>query len=254
MQTEMFDRLLERATALSPDYFGLIHVVLSATDYATLSDRLLELFKITYEALQQDGTLRINKLPPTHRIQLKLTGFSLSDTTDDVLVATKPPKSAANASVPLAVPLPRRNVGLSKEAKKALWTLKSDSPKIDTETLIIPEDRIKPVCEPITEGNKARRKKACKGCTCGLAELEADELKNSNVVVLDGSQNGLTQEVAQSDKDRLLKAAQAAPSATSSCGSCYLGDAFRCASCPYLGLPAFKPGEKVQIDLGMDDI
>jgi len=158
------------------------------------------------------------------------------------------------AAGPSSFTLPRRAAD-RKASKKALWTLNSPgTPSIDPEALLTPEDRARPApCEPAVAG-APRRKKACKNCTCGLKEIEEEELRQGNVVLLDGSEAGGAVEVAQSEKDRLLAAAASAPKATSSCGSCFLGDAFRCASCPYLGLPAFKPGEKVEIDLGMDDI
>lgn len=106
------------------------------------------------------------------------------------------------------------------------WTLSAqdiDDEEIDildSDTLLDEEDLRKPDPASLKSDcgtNKAGKKKACKNCTCGLAE-ELDQGKKP-------------------EKETL----------TSSCGSCYLGDAFRCASCPYLGMPPFKPGEKVAL-------
>ena len=71
-------------------------------------------------------------------------------------------------------------------------------------------------------GDGSGKRKACKDCTCGRAELE-----NS---------------VGLNDLDQ-------APSG--GCGSCSLGDAFRCSTCPYLGQPAFdkNSGNAVKLKL-----
>lgn len=197
------------------------------------------------------------------------------------------PIAAAQVSA-TSVSLRTRRSPLSPEqkaAKKAaIWALSPSARSIDTDALLTASDRVRPVptCAPPSEDGSVKRKRACKGCTCGLAELEAEEAANAPVVVLDttaDNEGGEIKEMSKSDRERLREAALNAGKATSSCGSCFLGDAFRCAGCPYLGeqleffilkswilvwgcdltvaivgLPAFKPGEKVEINFDMDDI
>lgn len=98
---------------------------------------------------------------------------------------------------------------------------------VDEEQLLRDEDRIKPTSGTVGDCGTAEKRRACKNCTCGQAEVEAQEGMDATT---------MTTTVDTSK-------------AQSSCGNCYLGDAFRCGGCPYKGLPAFKPGEQVEIPM-----
>ncbi|CEP16747.1 hypothetical protein [Parasitella parasitica] len=85
------------------------------------------------------------------------------------------------------------------------------------------------------------KRKACKGCTCGREE--SDEEENGNVFSLDLMED-VEQEVIEVDPS---------PKENSGYGSCSLGDAFRCSTCPYIGMPAFNEGDKIRLG-GMFEI
>ncbi|KAG6903340.1 electron carrier [Termitomyces sp. Mi166 len=270
----LLDRLVDGATTLSPDSYSSVHLTLAPSDYENLTPHLSSLLSQILAGLTPLGTLHFLNLPTAMQslsTEFTLAGFQVLSTLTEEgsLIAQKPahtqtatislkPAHTQTATIslkPASVPLLNRKK-TDPATKKALWTLSAPAtPKIDAEALLTVADKARPVptCEPV-DPTKPRRKKACKNCSCGLAELEEEERKSGKVVFLDGTIDGEAKEITQAERDRLIQAAKAAPKATSSCGSCFLGDAFRCAGCPYRGLPAFKPGEKVEIDFGMDDI
>ncbi|KAM3918234.1 anamorsin [Leptodactylus fuscus] len=150
-----------------------------------------------------------------------------------VTIAAKKPNYEVGSSRQLS--LSRRPVAGKPSADPTavkLWTLSAndmndeDVDLLDSDELLDQDDLKKPLPSSLRasgcgEGSEKKRK-ACKNCTCGLAE-ELEEEKSKST---------------------------AAKPANSACGNCYLGDAFRCASCPYLGMPAFKPGEKILLNSG----
>jgi hypothetical protein len=241
--------------ALQPNRYNKAYIVLTTDEYTSNSDAFRQLLDFIAQSLVPSGELHLEGVVAGSNVGQLVSQAGLDlDQVEDAsrkLIARKP--VARTAEPPKSIALPKRN---TKSQKAAIWSFSSPStPTIDPSSLLQPSDLVRPVptCEPVTAG-APRRKKACKGCSCGLAELEAEESKSGKVVMLSGQVDGEAIVVGQDEKQRLMEAAKNASKATSSCGSCFLGDAFRCASCPYLGLPAFKPGEKVEIDFGMDDI
>ncbi|KAA8911837.1 cytokine-induced anti-apoptosis inhibitor 1, Fe-S biogenesis-domain-containing protein [Sphaerosporella brunnea] len=211
------------------------------------------------------------------RLGFLTVGFLVEDTAEEGTVAVKPhfggqksvalnlrkrPTAAAKGVVkpvvakpviasPVPVPLATNGLGFMDLSANDL----EDDELIDEDELMEDEDLATPVQIPAECRPKAgKRRRACKDCTCGLKEqLEQEDAEKRSAA--DKALAAAKAKAAAGVKlnaDDLAEIDFTVEGKASSCGNCYLGDAFRCSGCPYIGLPAFKPGEQVHIDM-MDD-
>ena len=96
-----------------------------------------------------------------------------------------------------------------------------EAAQINEDSLMRDEAAVKAMTEKFAcDGDRIMPGKPCENCTCGKKELYEGKITLAQL------ENGQVE---------------------SSCGKCYLGDAFRCAGCPFRGKPAFEPGDKVKL-------
>lgn len=141
---------------------------------------------------------------------LKLTGFvSVSYNSDQKIVTcTKKVWKKNNLNNNEA----KLNENESNKNTNNPWKVLKVEEKADLvyeDELIDPFDNYKKFSK---ESDCITKPKPCKNCNCGRAEKKEVETKSEF---------------------------------KPSCNKCYMGDAFRCAGCPYRGMPAFNPGDKI---------
>ncbi|KAK3957034.1 cytokine-induced anti-apoptosis inhibitor 1, Fe-S biogenesis-domain-containing protein [Pseudoneurospora amorphoporcata] len=273
----MLDRLAAGLVTLPQSTYDLILVLTDpdgsrhAEASALLSNRavwalLVPALKAGGKLRSEDGTLGSNKsATPTPEAREAVLaglvagpdGFTKPEYAEEEAVPLrfglkrKNNPNAAPAVAPLA-PQPAAQVVTAAPAGVGFVTLdldddldldgEDDDDVIDEDTLLTEADLHRPIQQPPEcQPKPGKKRRACKDCTCGLAErLEAEDKARRDKA--DQALNTL-----KLKSEDLLELDLTVPGKTGSCGSCALGDAFRCAGCPYLGLPPFKVGEEVSI-------
>ena len=112
---------------------------------------------------------------------------------------------------------------------------------IDEDALLTEKDKAKPTAKEGVGCPPTR--KPCKDCTCGRKEEE--ETKENATPKGTRTSAVVKMDLENDPNDETFKSA---------CGNCALGDAFRCAGCPYLGQPAFKENDEENKVVMLDDL
>jgi hypothetical protein len=145
-------------------------------------------------------------------------------------IRRKAPQSTASSTQPASTPA----------NGKSVWSISADAlgsdNYINENDLLDGVDLKKPQTQP-TRAPCPPTKKACKNCSCGRAQL--DQENTGSVVMI---------------TDLAVDAGTGLQPLKSACGNCSLGDAFRCASCPFAGLPPFKKGDEGKVLLDVNGL
>jgi len=212
------------------------------------SDHSITFLLEIYRVLRGDGIFacyeplenRTFELSENLKRNLTITGFvspKINSSGVFIEIIAKKPEWETGTVQPIKI---RKKNPVEKPAP-VTWKTNIESDLMDESELLDDADKVKPDMVAIRAqfdcgAGAATGGKACKNCSCGRAELEA----KGGVV----TKTKLTLDMLEN------------PGIESSCGSCGLGDAFRCSGCPYRGLPTFKPGEKIVLpdDFFIDQI
>lgn len=227
-------KYLEDMSLLPTSTYDEVYVFVLPDDYTMTT---------VLSVLKPNGKMLIETCIPTREAgqelcsELQLQGFmdtmvAKDPVTGDRFVTCSKPSWGTGEAVAIKLP---------KKSTAAAWKMGTDDLAEDD---LVDEDELLNDNLEITvgagcgidpeTGKPIGKKKACKNCSCGLKEIEQEEAKTGKTY------------------DRVEVAAPT----NSACGSCYKGDAFRCASCPFLGKPAFEPtddNKRVMLAMG-DDI
>jgi hypothetical protein len=116
--------------------------------------------KVLASKLTSTGTLELHcTLPPSAFLDCLLAGLSkpssqVSENGQEIQICQRKTLSSAGVSVPLR----------AKSGSEEL---------VDEDSLLQEEDKLRPV--PVADCTSGAKKRACKDCTCGLAEQETQQ-------------------------------------------------------------------------------
>ncbi|KAG6020635.1 hypothetical protein E4U41_002774 [Claviceps citrina] len=246
---QMLDRLSAGLVSLPAAAYDLV-LVLSDADGARGAERtqLLSrhLFTTLVPAIKAGGRLRFQGGPPGEAesreailagLVARGEGFERQDDEEAVVplrFGKKKTQEAPAAAADAAAALKKFDLNDLDDGDD------DDDELIDEDALLNEED-LKRRPQAPTDCNPQKRRRPCKDCTCGLAaKFEAEEKERR-------AQADAGLEAIKLDSNDLNELDFTVKGKTGSCNNCSLGDAFRCSTCPFIGLPAFKPGDEVRI-------